>query len=104
MKRDIYMFLWIVQIIAVSIFIISLLLGGEFYLIGLSLMLGVFGVFYWFSPYMVKLEEVRFCSREIPWYKKLFFNKKKRANSRKERELRKDTRGDGEESREIYSD
>lgn len=94
-----YKFLWGVQFLAVIIFIISVFLGENFYLLGLVLMIIILVGFYWSSPYMIGLEEARYYSRPLPWYKRIFSKKKKRGEFSEKKNLSDDS----DDSKEIYS-
>lgn len=100
LRRGMFILLCIVQILAVILFLISMFLGEGFYLVGIALILVIFGVFYWMSTYMIDLEEPRYIRRKIPWYKKIFFKRKEK--TRKEIPKKEDSPS-GDDEKEIYS-
>lgn len=77
---DVYRSLWIVQISAIIIFMASILLGEQFTLVGLIIMLLIYGMFYALIPYMIYLSKPTFLKREIPWYKRLIKKLKGKEN------------------------
>ena len=77
LKSSVYKYLWITQILSAVIFIVSLFLGEGFYLLGLGLILVVFGFFYWRSTGMISLEEPEYKEQKAALQKNRFLKNKK---------------------------
>lgn len=87
MKPSIYKALWTTQILSIVAFIVSALLGEGYFAVGLVIILGIYGVFYWLSPYMIRLEEPSYKKSEQPWYMSFVAKIKKNLKQSKKRQL-----------------
>ncbi len=53
LKPETFKFLGIIEILSIAVFIIAIFLGSSFCLLGISVIVMLFTVFYVFSPFMV---------------------------------------------------
>lgn len=73
LKKEAYKIISPVLFTVAIIFISSVLIRGELFLMGLGLLVMVFGTFYWMSSYLITLKSAKIMTRNMRWYKKIFF-------------------------------
>ncbi len=78
LKKEAYKIISPVLFTVAIIFISSVLIRGELFLMGLGLLVMVFGTFYWMSSYLITLKSAKIMTRNMRWYKKIFFDIKDR--------------------------
>ena len=94
LDTSIFKFLWCLQILSILIFIMTLIGGGGFLILGFLVIFLLFFGFYFISAYMVRLEE--------PVYVSVKSGKEKGKKSNRRDEVKVDSFGDKEDI-DIYS-
>lgn len=95
LNSSIFKLLWCLQILSILIFIMTLIGGGVFLILGFLIIFSLFLGFYFISAYMVRLEE--------PMYVSVKNEKERDKKSNKKASLQKEKIFDNEEDIDIYS-
>lgn len=92
--------LWFTQILSVITFVSAVFAGGVFPLIGLIVILLIFGGFYWILPKMIALDKPKYIKVKPAWYKRII-RKIKHKKRRKDEKIEQNTEVDIEQYKEA---
>lgn len=102
-----YRTLWLTQLIAVIVFVATVLAGGGFSLLGIISVILIFLGFYAIAPYLIVFEKPTFIKKKLNLFEKLdwkFSQAKEKSKKRKEKKQREKERAKEEcEDDEISS-